>query len=46
MSHSQTVQTRRRKKRAEKVLAVAAKREKKLRKQNAKVTGANTPKSA
>jgi len=41
MSHSQTVQTRRRNKRAEKDRAVAAKRAKKLKKQSAKAPAAH-----
>jgi hypothetical protein len=36
MSHSQTIQTRRRKQRARKDLVVAAKQAKRLKKQNAK----------
>ena len=45
MNHSQTVQTRRRKQKAKKDLAVMAKRAKKLRKQTAKAAGAGAPKS-
>ena len=45
MSHSQLVQTRRRKQRVRKDLAGAAKRAKKLSKQNAKKAGADAPKS-
>ena len=45
MSHSQTVQTRRRKKRAEKDRAVSAKQAKKLRNRSAKTAGADTPQS-
>jgi len=41
MSHSQTVQTRRRKHRAKKVLEGATKRAKKLKKQTAKKAGAS-----
>ncbi len=40
MNHSQTVQIRRRKQRAEKERQVAAKREKKLKKQSAKAAPA------
>ncbi len=40
MNHSQTVQIRRRKQRAEKVRSVAAKRQKKLKKQGAKAPAA------
>jgi hypothetical protein len=46
MSHSQTVQTRRRKKRAEKVLAGETKRAKRLRNRTAKPAAAAAPKSA
>lgn len=46
MSHSQTVQTRRRKKRAQKDRAVATKQAKKLRNRNAKTAGADTPQSS
>lgn len=45
MSHSQTVQTRRRKQRAKKDLAVMTKRAKKLKKQSTKAAGAGAPKS-
>lgn len=45
MSHSQTVETRRRKHRARKVLAVAVKQAKKLRKRNPKTAGAVAPTS-
>ncbi len=44
MSHSQTVQTRRRKKRFQKDLAGAAKRAKKLTKQNVKMVSADAQK--
>jgi len=44
MSHSKTVQTRRRKHRARKILAVETKRAKKLRK--AKTAAAAAPKSS
>jgi hypothetical protein len=44
-NHSKLVQTRRRKQRAVKDLAGAAKRAKKLGKQNAKEAGAGAPKS-
>jgi len=43
-NHSKLVQTRRRKQRAKKDFAVAAKRAKKLRKQDAKKAGAAAPK--
>jgi hypothetical protein len=44
MSHSEMLQSRRRKQRTRKDLAVAAKRAKKLGKQNVKMTGADVPK--
>jgi hypothetical protein len=43
-NHSKLVHTRRRKQRAKKDFAVAAKRAKKLRKQDAKKAGAAAPK--
>ena len=46
MSHSQTVETRRRKARARKVLEGASKRAKKLKNRSAKTTGAVAPKPA
>jgi hypothetical protein len=46
MSHSQTVQTRRRKARARKLLEGAAKRQKKLRNRTAKPAAASARKSA
>ncbi len=45
MSHSQLVQTRRKKMRTRKDIEVAAKREKRLRKQNAKPAAPAAPKS-
>lgn len=45
MSHSETVQTRRRKKRALKARAVAEKQAKKLRNRKAKTAGAAVPQS-
>ena len=45
MSHSKLLQTRRRKSRQRRELAVAAKREKKLRKQEVKAPGAEAAKS-
>lgn len=45
MSHSQTVETRRRKARARKLLEGATKREKKLKNRAAKPAGAAAPKS-
>jgi len=46
MSHSKLLQTRRRKSRQRRELVVAAKREKKLRKHEAKAAGAETAKSS
>ena len=43
MSHSQMLRNRRRKQTAKKRLAKAAKRAKKLRKQNAKAVGTDAP---
>ena len=45
MSHSKMLHSRRRKQKAKKDLARAAKRAKKLRKQNAKTTGADAAKT-
>jgi len=45
MSHSKMLHTRRKKLRVRRELAVAAKREKKLRKQQAKASGAGATKS-
>ncbi len=44
MSHTEMLHIRRRKQRAKKDLAVAAKRAKKLRKQNVKMISADAPK--
>ncbi len=45
MNHSQTMQIRRKRQRAEKDRAAAAKRMKRLKKQSTKAPGADAPKS-